>query len=166
MLRAARAVLGDRAVLVWSELERLGVPGIVGVSKHWGLTIIAVKQAFPGHAMRAAMGALGGIAGYYGKYVILVDDDINPYDLDEVIWAIATRSQPSESIDILRRTWTNRIDPRMDPWKRERGDLTGSVAIIDATRPFHWRDRFPPTIAMEQELRRSTEAKWGSMLDG
>lgn len=166
LFSTTRAVLGNKAVLTWDELERLGIPGIQGVCKHWGMTIISIKQAFPGHAMRAATGALGGIAGYYGKYIVLVDEDIDPYNSDAVIWAIATRTDPAESIDIIRRTWTNRIDPRLDPRKRERGDLTASVAIIDATRPFHWKDEFPATTAMDPELIRETEKKWAHIIDG
>src|SRR5207253_10626001 len=63
----------------------------------WGMTIIAIKQAYPGHAMRAAHGALGGTAGYHGRFVIVVDDDIDPFDLDDVLWAVATRCEDRKS---------------------------------------------------------------------
>lgn len=165
IFHTARNLLADRGVLTWDELERLGIPGIKGVSKLLGLTIISVEQSHPGHAMRAALGALGGIAGYYGKFIVLVDEDIDPFNFDEVMWAIATRTDPQEDIDIVRRTWTNRIDPRLEPSKRDRGDLTASVAIIDATRPYYWRKQFPPTTAIDEETRRATEQKWGAILD-
>jgi UbiD family decarboxylase len=116
--------------------------------------------------MRAALGALGGTAGYHGRIVILVDEDVNVYDADEVLWAIATRCDPAASIDICRRIWSYRIDPRLEPEKREKGDYTGSVAIIDATRPYHWRERFPATTSISPELRKVTEDKWGAVLRG
>ncbi|HEY7065367.1 MAG TPA: UbiD family decarboxylase [Chloroflexota bacterium] len=160
-----RDVLSSRGVLVWAELEKLGIPGIIGVNYRWGFTIISIKQSFPGHAMRAGLGCLGGTAGYHGRFVILVDDDVDPFDLDQVLWAVATRCDPGTSIDINRRIWSYRIDPRLEPDKKEKGDYTGSVAIIDATRPYHWREQFPATTALELELRRATEAKWGAILD-
>lgn len=158
-------VLGSRAIRIWAELDQLGIPGISAINFSWGLCIIGVKQAYPGHPMRAALGALGGTAGYHGRLVIVVDDDVNVYDTDEVLWAIATRCDPGSSIDICRRIWSYRIDPRLEPEKREKGDYTGSVAIIDATRPFHWKDRFPHSTSISPELRQQTDAKWGAVLD-
>ena len=161
---ASRELLGSRGVRIWAELEALGINGIAGVNYGWGLTIIAVKQAFPGHSMRAALGALGGTAGYHGRFVILVDDDVNPFNADEVLWTIATRCDPATSLDVVRRIWSYAIDPRLDPEKKAKGDYTGSVAIIDATRPFHWKDKFAATTSIAPELRREIEAKWGEVL--
>ena len=67
------------------------------------MTIISIKQAYPGHAMRAAHGALGGTAGYHGRFVIVVDDDIDPFDLEDVMWALATRCDPETSLDVCRQ---------------------------------------------------------------
>jgi UbiD family decarboxylase len=161
---ASRELLGSRTVRVWAELEQLGIPGIHAVNYDWGLCIIALKQSFPGHPMRAGLGALGGTAGYHGRFVILVDEDIDPFNTDEVLWAISTRCDPATSIDINRRIWSYRIDPRLDPDKKEKGDYTGSVAIIDATRPYHWKDQFPATTQISPELRRMAEEKWGPLL--
>ncbi|HWP57028.1 MAG TPA: UbiD family decarboxylase [Candidatus Acidoferrales bacterium] len=157
-------VLSSRAILIWNELEALGIPNIMGVNYSWGLTIISLKQAYPGHAMRAAHGALGGTAGYHGRFVVLVDDDIDPYNLQEVWWAIATRCDPETSLDLSRRTWSYKIDPRLSEEKKNAGNYTGSVAIIDACRPYHWMDKFPPTTKISQELLRQTEEKWGKFL--
>jgi 4-hydroxy-3-polyprenylbenzoate decarboxylase len=162
---ASRELLGSRTIRVWAELEQLGIPGIAAVNYGWGMCIIAVKQSFPGHAMRAALGALGGTAGYHARFVILVDEDVDPYNADEVMWTMATRCDPQTSLDICRRIWSYAIDPRLDPEKKAKGDLTGSVAIIDATRPFHWREKFAATTAIAPELRRATEQKWGAILD-
>src|SRR6266542_643217 len=58
-LGASRGILSSRGILIWNELEGLGVPNIIGVNYSWGMTIISIKQAYPGHAMRAAHGASG-----------------------------------------------------------------------------------------------------------
>lgn len=159
-----RELLGSRAIEVWRELEALGIPQITAVNYGWGLTIIALRQMFPGHPMRAAHGALGGTAGYHGRIVIVVDEDIDVYDPGSVLWAIATRCDPESAIDIARRIWSYRIDPRLSPQRRADGDLTGSVAIIDACRPFHWRDSFPAVTGVSAELRAKTLHRWGSTL--
>jgi len=160
-LGASRGLLSSRGILIWNELEALGIPNIIGVNYSWGMTIIAIKQAYPGHAMRAAHGALGGTAGYHGRFVIVVDDDIDPFDLDDVLWAVATRCDPETSLDVCRRIWSYKIDPRLPKDKKETGDYTGAVAIIDACKPYHWIDEFPRTTKISEELLKATEEKWG-----
>jgi len=165
-LGAGKGVLSSRGLLIWNELEALGIPNIKGINYSWGMTIISLKQAHPGHAMRAAHGALGGTAGYHGRFVIVVDDDIDPFNLQQVLWAIATRCDPETSLDVCRRIWSYKIDPRLPKYKKEAGEYTGSVAIIDACRPYHWIADFPATTQIGEELLRETQAKWGKIFDG
>jgi UbiD family decarboxylase len=160
-LGASRGILSSRGILIWNELEALGIPNIIGVNYSWGMTIISIKQAYPGHAMRAAHGALGGTAGYHGRFVILVDDDIDPFNLHDVMWALATRCDPETAVDICRRIWSYKIDPRLPKHKKEAADYTGAVAIIDACKPYHWIDEFPRTTKISEELLKATEEKWG-----
>jgi len=162
-LGASRGILSSRGILIWNELEALGIPNIIGVNYSWGMTIIAIKQAYPGHAMRAAHGALGGTAGYHGRFVIVVDDDIDPFNLEDVLWALATRCDPETSLDVCRRIWSYKIDPRLPKHKKEAGDYTGAVAIIDACKPYHWIDEFPRTTKISEELLKATEDKWGKL---
>lgn len=163
-LGASRGVLTSRGISVWNELAALGIPNVAGVNYSWGMAIISIKQAYPGHAMRAAHAVLGGTAGYHGRFVIVVDDDIDPFNLEEVFWAVATRCDPETSLDVCRRIWSYKIDPRLPPDKKDAGNLTGSVAIIDACRPYHWMDKFPPTTKISEELFKKTEKEWGEML--
>jgi 3-polyprenyl-4-hydroxybenzoate decarboxylase len=76
----------------------------------------------------------------YVKYVILVDDDVDVYDDNEVLWCIATRSQPDRNIHIIGPTDGNMLDP-----SQEKMGIT-SRAIIDATRPPHMEKIPTPTI--------------------
>src|SRR5439155_9459127 len=71
------------------------------------------------------------------------DDDIDVSNLEELIWAVLTRSDPATSIDIIRNAWSTPLDPRIEPERKAAGDYTNSRAIIDACRPWHWRDKFP-----------------------
>ena len=59
------------------------------------------------------------------------------------MWALITRSDPATSIDIIHNAWSTPLDPRIEPERKAKGDNTNSRAIIDACRPWHWRDKFP-----------------------
>jgi 3-polyprenyl-4-hydroxybenzoate decarboxylase len=63
------------------------------------------------------------------EYVIVVDDDIDPTNIGQVLWAMATRSRPAQSIDILRETWSTFLGPSLNP--PEIGPW-GSKALINA----------------------------------
>jgi 4-hydroxy-3-polyprenylbenzoate decarboxylase len=95
-----------------------------------------------------------------GRYVIVVDDDIDITNLNEVVWAIATRSDPATSVDLLRRTWSGPLDPIIQPGQKGHN----SRMIIEAVRPWEWRDRFPATSAITEATRRQFSTKWDKKL--
>ncbi|MGH7824430.1 MAG: hypothetical protein ACREQ7_04555 [Candidatus Binatia bacterium] len=97
---------------------------------------------------------------YLGRYVVVVDDDVDIYNPDDVIWAIATRSEP-ENIDIIRRAWSGPLDPAI-PVERKGFN---SRALIDATRPYEWRDKFPAVNAVGPELKAELDKKYASLLE-
>jgi UbiD family decarboxylase len=160
-----------KAAGVWQDLEAAGLRGIEGV---WQipaggvrfLTVVAIKQQYAGHARQVGYVASQGRAGgYLGRYVIVVDDDIDPANLNDVLWAISTRSDPATSIEIMHDCWASALDPRMPPEQRDRGQMTNSRAIIDATRPYHWRDRYPPVSMASKELTEQVLGRWRGRLD-
>ena len=97
-------------------------------------------------------------AGLY-RYYVAIDEDVDPVDLKQVFWAISTRADPADSVQLLK-SWTTDLDPRLPPEKRERNDFTMSRVLIDACKPFHWRDKFPMTNKFETAKRREIAAKW------
>ena len=50
---------------------------------------------------------------------------------------------------------------RIPPWEKEKKNFTNSRAIIDACRPFHWRDKFPAVNAPSPALAKESRDKWG-----
>jgi 4-hydroxy-3-polyprenylbenzoate decarboxylase len=155
-----------RSALVWNALDEAGVPDIRAVWAHPAggrfMTIVSLRQRYPGHAKQAAVIASQCRSGaYLGRYVIVVDDDIDITNSEEVIWAISSRSDPSRSIDILRRCWSGPLDPAIP--RDEVG--FNSRAIIDATRPYEWRDSFPQVSGASRELKNRVERKWENFLD-
>ena len=98
------------------------------------------------------------------KIAIVVDEDIDPTNMFDVIWALSTRCDPSEDIDIIRRCLSGPLDPMISPEKRKRRDFGTSRAIIDATRPFEWRGEFPRVSEASPELKAKVLGKWQSQL--
>jgi 4-hydroxy-3-polyprenylbenzoate decarboxylase len=155
-----------RAASIWSQLEAVGVTDIAGVWQHVSqlMTVVALEQRYAGHAKRA--GLIAAAQSYMGRLVVITDEDIDPSNLGEVMWAVTTRSEPSESIDIVRDGWSSALDPRIPPEAKAGGTTSHSKAIIDACRPFAWRDRFPPRSALSRDDARAIEAKFGVVLSG
>jgi len=73
----------------------------------------------------------------------VVDDDVDVSDLEKLTWALCTRSDPATSIDIIHNAWSTPLDPSIPPSEKEKGNFINSRAIIDACRPFHWKDQYP-----------------------
>ncbi|MDZ4245576.1 MAG: UbiD family decarboxylase, partial [Dehalococcoidia bacterium] len=155
-----------RAGNIWYELEKLGIPGIKGVwhMKSGGanlLCVISIEQKYAGHAKQVAMAAMSGAEGaYHGRWVIVVDEDIDPSRDEEVLWAMATRCDPATAVEIINGCWSTPLDPTISPEKRSKSDFTNSRAIVLATRPFYWKKDFPKTIRSTREYRDFILKKW------
>lgn len=160
-----------RSALLKEALQTAGIPDITSVWAHEVggarmFVAIAIKQRYAGHARQVGHVACQcQVGAYAGKYVVVVDDDIDVSDLDELMWAMLTRSDPATSIDFVNNAWSTPLDPRIPPEKRERGDFTNSRAIIDACRPFHWRDKFPKVNMPPREVINETRERFGWILD-
>ncbi|MFC1861432.1 hypothetical protein ACFLYL_04095 [Chloroflexota bacterium] len=164
----ALAQLTGRAAVAWDHLDRL-MPGIKGVWMQdymgFGPTIVSIKQMYPGQAKQAALAILSNPAtSFMVPYVIVVVDDIDPSDIEEVIWAVVTRCDPATSIDILRQVRSLSSNPTLDPEKKKRQDYTISSAVMLAVKPFVSEKPFPPRTCRTSEQLKEIEKKWGSRL--
>ncbi|HEY3116786.1 MAG TPA: UbiD family decarboxylase [Chloroflexota bacterium] len=161
-----------RAANLWNQMERAGVPDIRGVwmipsGASSALAVVSIEQRYGGHVKQVGMAAMTGTAGagLVGRYVIVVDHDIDPSDVEQVLWAVAMRSDPEESIEIIRQATGAYLDPRIPPEKRAAGDFTMSRAIIDACRPYRWRDQFPRPVGTSSELQAQVLRDWPQLFD-
>jgi UbiD family decarboxylase len=154
-----------RAAGIWSDLERAGVGDVVGVWQHVAqlMTVVALKQRYAGHSRRAAL--IAAAQSYMARIIVTIDEDVDPSNLADVMWAVATRCEPSESLDIVRNAWSSALDPRITAEDRQRGQTSHSKMLVDACKPFAWKDAFPQTSALDSEEARAMEAKWGPALD-
>ncbi len=124
--------------ILWEQLEAVGVPGIVGTYVHNPfLVVVAIKQQYAGHAKQAGMAVLGSAASARnGRFVVIVDEDIDPSNMKEVIWAMTTRVDPKTDIEIVEtagRRRSIRVCRRSRP---PTGPFTNSRAIFYAVRPW------------------------------
>jgi len=88
---------------------------------------IAIDKKVDGETKQAALAALGGCD--FVKHVVVVDADINIYNEEEVLWAVATRVQADQAVDIIKNVKGNTLDPS------QTDDIMTAKMIIDATRP-------------------------------
>lgn len=155
------------SAMVWDNLDRQ-VPGVKGV---WGMgeaslramLVISLKQEYAGHAKQAALTAAGSHAGsFFLRYVIVVDEDVDPSNMAEVMWALGTRCDPT-SIDIVRECWSSTINPTLTPEQRSRNELGHSMAMILACRPYNWIKDFPPSVKSSPETLKKTKEKWAKL---
>ncbi len=155
----ARAAV--KSAMIWNEVEKAGLPGVEGVWCHEAgagrlFNVIAIKQLYPGHASQAGMLASNCHAGNYaGRWVVVVDEDIDPSNMFDVVWAMSTRCDPPEDIQYIKRAWSTPLDPllRTPPWQNNR-------SVVDACRPYDWRDEFPKVAEASPGLKRTIEDKW------
>ncbi|HEY8486406.1 MAG TPA: UbiD family decarboxylase [Limnochordales bacterium] len=157
-----------RSALLHDALEAAGVPDVRAVWAHEVggarmLTVVSIKQRYAGHARQAGhVASQCGVGAYLGRYTIVVDDDIDPANLQEVMWAVATRSDPEVDIDIIRGAMGSKNDPLSVAYRRKAP--FSSRAIIDACRPFDFLEEFPPVAEASPELRRQVQARWREVL--
>jgi UbiD family decarboxylase len=123
---------------------------------------VALKQRYAGHAKRA--GLIAAANSYMGRVVVVVDEDIDPSNLADVMWAVTTRSEPSESVDIIRNGWSSSLDPRLSAEARAQGATANSKMIIDACKPYHLIADYPRASALSLPEARAIEEKWGAVL--
>jgi len=152
MMLPVEATIYSAVKKVTASLKVVHCPPSGSCSHH---IYISIKQGVPGEAKRAALAALGAI--HFSKLVVVVDEDVDIYDADEVLWAISTRVRGDLDIDIIPGVLGNRLDPTnaYDNF-RHRSD-TGNMStkvIIDATKPMGID--FPIRVTPNKEL-------WSSM---
>jgi 3-polyprenyl-4-hydroxybenzoate decarboxylase len=90
------------------------------------------------------------------RLVIIVDADVDPRDLHEVMWAVSTRCDPARDIDIMRYSWGCVTDPLVLP-----GEPTyNSRALIDACRPFERLADFPAVAGTSAAVLGQVARRW------
>jgi len=153
-----------RSARIWDDLDRLGIPGIKGVycvpsaAGGFGMTVVSIEQLRPGHASQVASLAAQCPGGAYNsKWIIVVDEDVDPTDLEQVVWAMCTRCHPPDDIDILRNTWSTYLDPTRNP-PEERP--YGAKTLINACKEHKYLKVFSKRTLLRESVYNRVRDQW------
>jgi vanillate/4-hydroxybenzoate decarboxylase subunit C len=128
------------SVTLYRQLKAMA-PEIVSVNAmycHGYGTIVSTKSRIAGYAKIVAAKLLATPHGLvYPKFIVIVDEDIDPFNLNEVMWALLTRFRPDRDLFLIPNSPGSTLDPTGYP----RGLVTRM--ILDATKPV------PPDLPLE-----------------
>ncbi len=113
------------------------------------MAFIQMRKTGEGEPQQAIMAALG--TEFYTKYVIVVDEDVDIFDMSDVMWAVATRVRAADDIVMIPGCKAAVLDPTSDP-----DTFTVTKVGIDATRPTG-RDFAERLTISESQRRRVRE---------
>ena len=143
-----------RSAALMDSLEGAGIPDVKGVWAHQAgagrtFIVVSIKQRYFGHSTQAGLVASQvSPAGYIGRWIVVVDDDIDPSDIHDVIWAMGTRCDPKTRTHMLDHCWSSRIDTMVTDYDR----LYNSRMVIDACIPYERLGDFPRVAQTSQGL--------------
>ena len=161
------AVLGKAIERIFLPLMRMLVPEIVDVNfpvhgVFQGMLIVSIRKRYPGHAKKV-MSALWGMGqASLTKIIIVVDEDIDPHDIDRVIWAVSSNVHPARDVVVLDYAHTDALDPA------QRAPGLGAKLGIDATRKLpeeNWGRTWPEMVREDPETARWAEEAWRRVLE-
>lgn len=133
-----------------ARAARASVPAVREVAVGMGgagrlHAVVSLHQPRPGDARKAAFAVWASVNLI--KQIVLVDDDVNPWDAGQVEWAIATRMKADRDLIVVPRVRADRSEPL-------ESDGTISKLAIDATRREEdrtdWRIARPPEPAIRR----------------
>ena len=98
------------------------------------LVILQLKDPLPGHAQLAMTAALSS-PFLHPKFVIAVDEDVDPSSIEDVLWALATRVDPARDVVKINDTRVFGLDNASELESETISSRIGTKMMIDATRP-------------------------------
>jgi 4-hydroxy-3-polyprenylbenzoate decarboxylase len=155
-----------KSARLWDDLDKYGIPGIAGVwtvpaaASGFGMVVVSLEQRYAGHAAQVlALAAQAPSAAYYTKWIVAVDEDVDPTNINEVIWAMSTRCSPVEDIDVLRNTWSTWLDPTQNP-PEERP--WGSKTLINSCKEHRYLEVFSKRTTLTRQTWEGLAARWSA----
>jgi 4-hydroxy-3-polyprenylbenzoate decarboxylase len=134
----------------------LGIQGVKKVVMHEPLTNLRKVVALimdtntPRNEIWRAMYGAASLHRAAGKYVIAVNEDIDPNNADALLWAMSYRANPALDIEILAHR-----DQGHGPRSKRNGGTDASV-LIDATL----KEKFPPISLPKREFMENAKKIW------
>ncbi len=151
-----------RSAALLDALEGAGISDVKGAWLHQAgagrtFCVVSIKQRFFGHSTQVGLVASQvASVGYISRWIVVVDDDIDPTDIHDVIWAMGTRCDPKTRTTVLEHCWSSRLDTLVTDYSRQ----YNTRMVIDACRPYEQLDTFPKVCESSPELAASVRAKY------
>ena len=128
------------------------------------IAVMQFKKSVPSDEGRQRQAALLAFSAFAElKHVFLVDEDVDCFDLKDVMWAMTTRFQADIDMIPVPGVQCHPLDPSNGPEYsghiRARG--VACKAIFDCTVPFDQKDRFERAKFMDVD-----EEKWAGFIEG
>ena len=136
--------------------DRLGIKGVIRVGMHEPLTnirkviVVQVERGMPRTEIWRALYGAAALHRAAGKYVIAVNDDIDPDNADALFWAMAYRANPALDLEVLGHR-----DQGHGPRSLRNNGEDASV-LIDATL----KEDFPPISLPRREFMDNAREIW------
>ena len=140
--------------------EHLGIKGVIRVKTHRPLTgnqkiiFIVMERKVPRTEVWRALYGVMSLHRSLGKIIVAVNDDIDPANLDSVLWAMAFRSAPHIDMKIVEAQ-----DPGHGPAGMIRSG-EDSALLVDATL----KGEFPPISLPKREYMEKARTIWEQTL--
>jgi len=150
-----------RAADILDDLRQKGFPVKMvylppeGVSH---LAVISTKVPFANFAKHLAFSVWGSTSGRTTWYLIVVDEDIDPTNMNEVVWALTTRCHPQRGIFSTGSSWSIPLLPFLSPYEKKH--YIGSQVLFDCTWPKDWpADAIPQKASFDQVWPKETQER-------
>jgi UbiD family decarboxylase len=136
--------------------DHLGIKGVIRVGMHEPLTnirkvlVIQVERDIPPTEIWRALYGAASLHRAAGKYIIAVNDDIDPDNADALFWAMAYRANPALDLEVLKHR-----DQGHGPRSARNNGEDASV-LIDATL----KEDFPPVSLPKREFMENARVIW------
>ncbi len=148
------SVIGEAMIDLFRPILRQAMPEITDVhlppaTCSYRVAILQIDKSYAGQARRAMMGFWSLLPQFsMTKYVIAVDRDIDIRNWDDVMWAVATRSDPERDLLTLTSTPVDQLDfasPREGLGGKLGLDATVKIGA-ETTRPFSRKLTMPADV--------------------
>lgn len=127
-----------------SEVADCRLVSITPGGMSWLHAVVQIVKHGPDDGRRAVEAAFRGHGSL--KHVVVVDEDVNPFDINQVEWAIATRFQADRDLMVFLDQPSSSLDPsaKLVPGQKARSAKMG----LDATIP--WTDASGRPLSAEE----------------
>jgi UbiD family decarboxylase len=162
----------NHAALALKLFEEVGIPGVRSVNfpacgDPWLSAIISLKKNYHGQSLDAAKVLMGSKIGRFVKHVFVVDEDVNPFQLEEVLYAVNTRFQAGKDLIVTKNESGSLLDPSV-PFEQK--GVTDKM-ILDATWSMTYEHQpreewsgltHPPMVKVSKSIKERVEKRWAS----